>query len=152
MFVVCYVTGLKNLVHVRVVHHTCTKQSFEGHKISCTKTFVRITSGYLILIVILASWKKIGCNRKKALWYILFLIILDYLSLNGNELTCFYNKQASIKVRNIKHDFWKQSYEVHIYCDAHMHQKSQQDIQRLYAWEFQILSALCNILVIFIIK
>ena len=52
--VCCYVTGLKNLVHVRIVHHTCTKH----HEI-CTKVFVRNTSVYLFLNPILASWKKI---------------------------------------------------------------------------------------------
>ena len=29
--------GLKNLVHARIVHQTCTKHPFEEHKILCSK-------------------------------------------------------------------------------------------------------------------
>ena len=66
MFAVCYIAGLKHLVHVRVIHHTCTKQLFEGHEISFTKTFVRNTYGNLILLLVQKRLAALERNELKS--------------------------------------------------------------------------------------
>ena len=44
----------------------------------------------------------------------IFFITLAYISQKANKLVCFVNNEGSFKVRNMVHDFSKNSYEVHV--------------------------------------
>ena len=44
----------------------------------------------------------------------IFFIILAYISQKANKLVCFVNNEGSFKVRNMVHDFSKNSCEMHV--------------------------------------
>ena len=105
----------KDLVHVRVVHHTCTKHSFEGHKILTKKTFVvaiivRKTSGKLIFSLILAdcNWNRTcnhlvhnGCGFESSCSHLNFRFC-TCLEFSGNHRVWIYSETHTRHDKNIQ--------------------------------------------------
>ena len=68
---------------------------YYAQKCLCSNHSVRKTSGYLILNLILASWKVIDYSKKDQTEDLYFYFI-NYISLKGIRLTCFEKKQKLI--------------------------------------------------------